>query len=46
MGDLKIIWQTIITVVKREGISSKTSATMEEFGGTPAGKVATWKPPY
>ena len=46
MGDLKIIWQTIITVVKREGISSKTSATMEEFWGTPAGKVATWKPPY
>ncbi len=46
MGDLKIIWQTLVAVVKREGISSKTSATMEEFWGTPAGKVATWKPPY
>ena len=33
-GDWKIIFQTIKTVVKREGISSDTSATMEEFMGT------------
>lgn len=34
-GDWKIIFQTIKTVVKKEGISSDTSATMEEFMGTP-----------
>lgn len=34
LGDWKIIFQTIKTVVKREGISSDTSATMEEFMGT------------
>ena len=34
LGDWKIIFQTIRTVVKREGISSETSATMEEFMGT------------
>lgn len=33
-GDWKIIFQTIKTVVTREGISSDTSATMEEFMGT------------
>lgn len=32
-GDWKIILQTIITVLKREGISSATSVTMEEFTG-------------
>lgn len=32
-GDWKIIFQTIGTVLKREGISSDTSATMEEFMG-------------
>ena len=31
--DLKIIWLTIMKVVKREGISSSTSATMEPFTG-------------
>lgn len=31
--DLKIIWLTIMKVVKREGISSATSATMEPFKG-------------
>ena len=35
LGDWRIIFQTIKTVVKREGISSDTSATMEEFMGTP-----------
>ncbi len=32
--DLKIIFDTIKTVVKKEGISSENSATMEEFMGT------------
>ena len=32
-GDIKIILETIKTVLKREGINSKTSATMEEFKG-------------
>ena len=31
--DLKIIWLTIMKVVKREGISSSTSETMEPFTG-------------
>ena len=31
--DIKIIFKTIIVVLKREGISSATSATMEEFMG-------------
>lgn len=33
-GDCKIILQTIRTVVKREGISSASCATMEEFMGS------------
>lgn len=33
MGDWKIILQTVKTVLKREGISSDTAATMEEFKG-------------
>lgn len=32
--DLKILFMTILNVLKREGISSETSATMEEFMGT------------
>ena len=36
LGDWKIILKTVKTVVKREGISSDTSATMEEFMGTPS----------
>lgn len=35
-GDWKIIFQTVKTVLKREGISSETAATMEEFHGTQA----------
>ena len=35
--DLQIIVDTVKTVLKREGISSETSATMEEFMGTPEG---------
>lgn len=33
VGDWKIILQTVRTVLKREGISSESSATMEEFKG-------------
>ena len=35
LGDWKIIFDTLITVLKREGITSETSVTMEEFMGTP-----------
>lgn len=34
MLDVKIIFKTIKTVLSREGISSDTSVTMEEFRGT------------
>lgn len=34
LGDWRIIFQTVRTVLKREGISSDTSATMEEFMGS------------
>ena len=34
LGDLKILLQTVSSVMRREGISSGTSATMEEFQGT------------
>ena len=34
LGDWKIIFQTLITVLKREGVSSATSVTMEEFMGS------------
>ncbi len=34
LGDWKIIFQTILNVLKRDGISSETSATMEVFMGT------------
>lgn len=46
LGDIKIIWKTIITVFKREGINSENSATMEEFFGTPEGVKSTWEEPY
>ena len=32
--DIAIIFKTVLAVFKREGISSETSATMEEFKGT------------
>lgn len=38
LGDWKIIFQTVKTVLKREGISSGSSATMEEFVGSREGK--------
>ena len=34
IGDWKIIFKTALTVIKREGINSATSATMEEFIGS------------
>lgn len=34
LGDIKIIFGTVTAVLKRDGISSETSATMEEFTGT------------
>lgn len=37
LGDWKIIFQTVKTVLKREGISSDSSETMEEFRGTSEG---------
>ena len=44
-GDVKIIIDTVKTVLKHEGINSETSATMEEFMGTPEGKKSTWREP-
>lgn len=34
LGDWKILLQTVVTVLKRDGISSETSVTMEEFMGS------------
>ena len=34
LGDMKIIFKTAISVLKREGISQENNATMEEFKGT------------
>lgn len=34
LGDWKIVFETIFTVMRREGINSKQAATMEEFMGT------------
>lgn len=45
VNDVRIILDTIKTVLKHEGISSETSATMEEFMGTPKGVKATWISP-
>lgn len=46
MGDIKIICDTVMTVLKRDGISSETSATMEEFKGTTPGVVPLWRAPH
>lgn len=43
-GDVKIIFDTVLCVFKRDGINSDTSATMEEFTGTPEGVTSTWNP--
>lgn len=34
-GDLKILFETVFKVLKREDINSENSATMEDFTGTP-----------
>lgn len=39
LGDWKIILDTVRTVLRREGVSSATSATMEEFMGSPDGEA-------
>lgn len=46
VGDMKILLDTVRAVWKKEGISSGSSVTMEEFMGTPEGVVAEWKAPY
>ena len=43
--DCKIIVDTVKAVMKKEGISSETSATMEEFMGTPDGVESSWREP-
>lgn len=44
LGDWKIIFQTVWTVLRRDGINSDTSVTMEEFMGTkPAPNVEAEK---
>ncbi len=45
LGDVKIIMETVKTILKRDGISSETSATMEDFMGTPVGTVSLWRAP-
>ena len=35
LGDIEILIDTVMVVFKRSGVSSETSATMEEFMGTP-----------
>ena len=44
--DLRILWDTILSVIKRDGISSEDSVTTEEFKGTPPGVKATWRAPH
>ena len=34
-GDIKILFDTVFKVLKKEGINSEKSATMEDFMGTP-----------
>ena len=41
--DLRILWDTILSVIKRDGIGSEGSVTTEEFKGTPPGVKATWR---
>lgn len=47
LGDLKVILDSVmVAFVKRDGISSQTSATMEEFKGTADGVKAKWRAPH
>ncbi|SFI32312.1 Sugar transferase involved in LPS biosynthesis (colanic, teichoic acid) [Pseudobutyrivibrio sp. OR37] len=43
--DCQIIVDTVKAVLKRDGINSETSATMEEFMGTPEGVKSKWVAP-
>ena len=43
--DVQILIDTVKSVVKKEGISSETSATMEAFMGTPEGVESSWRGP-
>lgn len=43
IGDIKILLDTVKIVLKREGVNSETSATMEEFMGTPDEIKSKWK---
>ena len=45
LGDIKILIDTVMVAFKRSGVSSETSATMEEFMGTPEGVVNNWRAP-
>ncbi len=38
--DIKVLFMTVANVLKRDGISSETSATMEEFMGNEIGETA------
>ena len=37
--DIKVLFMTVANVLKRDGISSETSATMEEFMGNEIGEA-------
>ena len=39
--DLRILWRTVASVVRRDGIQASGDATMPEFMGTPAGAAAS-----
>ena len=41
IGDVKIIFGTVGAVLKRDGITSETSVTMEEFKGSPSAHEET-----
>ncbi len=43
LGDWKIMFQTVGKVLKKEGITSETSVTMEEFMGSPEMELVTQK---
>lgn len=45
IGDIKVILDTVKTVIKKDGISSETSVTMEEFYGSSEDTKTTWKAP-
>lgn len=45
LTDVQILFDTIKSVIRREGINSQTATTMEEFKGTPEGVEATWREP-